>query len=126
MDDRQKRDLREAKNIREKYICENKKTEDKMTQLRKLDADAVKPGKIIALTVGIIGTLVLGLGMSCTMIWADKLFSVGILVGIIGLAAIAAAYPVFSHITKKQREKVAVRVLQLADEIIEDCNERIM
>ena len=126
MDERQKRDLQEAKNIREKYICENKKTEDKMTQLRKLDADAVKPGKIIALTVGIIGTLVLGFGMSCTMIWADKLFSVGILVGIIGLAAIAAAYPVFSHITKKQREKVAVRVLQLADEIIEDCNERIM
>ena len=126
MDERQKRDLQEAKNIREKYICENKKTEDKMTQLRKLDADAEKPGKIVALTVGIIGTLVLGFGMSCTMIWADKLFSVGILVGIIGLAAIAAAYPVFSHITKKQREKVAVRVLQLADEIIEDCNERIM
>ncbi len=126
MDERQKRDLQEAKNIREKYFCENKKTEDKMTVLRKPDANAEKPGKIVALTVGIIGTLVLGFGMSCTMIWADKLFSVGILVGIIGLAAIAAAYPVFSHITKKQREKVAVRVLQLADEIIEDCNERIM
>ena len=107
MDDRQKRDLREAKNIREKYICENKKTEDKMTQLRKLDADAVKPGKIIALTVGIISALILGVGMCCTMVWSERFFAVGIVVGIIGLEGIASAYPIYVNITKKQRVKIA-------------------
>ncbi len=122
MDDRQKRDLQEAKNIREKYFCESKKTEDKMTELRKLDADAEKPGKILALTVGIIGALVLGIGMCCTMVWAEKFFAVGILVGVAGLAAIASAYPLYVNITKKQREKIAVKVLRLADEIIEDCD----
>lgn len=126
MDDRQKRDLREAKNIREKYICENKKTEDKMTQLRKLDADAVKPGKIIALTVGIISALILGVGMCCTMVWSERFFAVGIIVGVAGLAGIASAYPLYVNIAKKQRVKIAARVLQLTDEIIEDCNERIM
>lgn len=122
MDDRQKRDLREAKNIREKYICENKKTEDKMTQLRKLDADAVKPGKIIALTVGIISALILGVGMCCTMVWSERFFAVGIVVGIIGLEGIASAYPIYVNITKKQRVKIAACVLQLTDEIIEECN----
>ena len=107
MDDRQKRDLREAKNIREKYICENKKTEDKMTQLRKLDADAVKPGKIIALTVGIISALILGAGMCCTMVWSERFFAVGIIVGVAGLAGIASAYPLYVNITKKQRVKIA-------------------
>ena len=122
MDERQKRDLQEAKNIREKYICENKKTEDKMTQLRKLDADAVKPGKIIALTVGIISALILGVGMCCTMVWSERFFAVGIVVGIIGLEGIASAYPIYVNITKKQRVKIAACVLQLTDEIIEECN----
>lgn len=122
MDERQKRDLQEAKNIREKYICENKKTEDKMTQLRKLDADAAKPGKIIALTVGIISALILGVGMCCTMVWSERFFAVGIVVGIIGLEGIASAYPIYVNITKKQRVKIAACVLQLTDEIIEECN----
>lgn len=105
----------EIKNIRKKYLP---KEEDKMEQLRKLDQNAAKPGKIASLTLGIVGTLILGVGMCCTMVWADKLFIPGIVIGVIGIAAVLAAYPVYTHITKKQREKIAPEILRLTEELM--------
>lgn len=121
MDEKQKRDLREAKIIREKYIPEKKRTEDKMTTLRSLDASAERPGKVAALSIGIISVLLLGVGMCCTMLWAERLFVVGVIVGIAGLVGIAASYPISVHITKKKRQRIADEVLRIADEIIESC-----
>lgn len=105
----------EIKNIRKKYLP---KEEDKMEQLRKMDQNAAKPGKIVSLTLGIVGTLTLGVGMCCTMVWADKLFIPGIVIGVIGIAAVLAAYPVYTHITKKQREKIAPEILRLTEELM--------
>jgi type II secretory pathway pseudopilin PulG len=51
------------------------------------------------------------------MVWADKYFIIGIVVGIIGIAILVAAYPLFVHITKKQREKIAPEILRLTEEL---------
>ena len=104
----------EIRRIRDKYIV---KEESKMDQLRKLDASVTKPGTIASLITGIIGTLLLGVGMCCTMVWAENLFILGIVVGVIGIACIAAAYPLYVRITKKQREKLAPEILRLTDEL---------
>lgn len=108
------RQQEEIENIRKKYLPEEV---DKMEQLRRLDESATKPGMLAALISGIIGTLVLGLGMCCTMVWADTLFVPGIIIGVIGIAGISAAYPLYTHITKKQREKLAPEILRLSDEL---------
>lgn len=105
----------EIKKIRDKYTL---KEENKMEQLRKLDKSAVKPGRITALTLGIIGTLVMGFGMCCTMVWGEPLFILGIIIGLIGMCGIAAAYPLYSYITKKQREKIAPEIMRLTDELM--------
>lgn len=104
----------EIRRIRDKYIV---KEESKMDQLRKLDASVTKPGTIASLITGIIGTLLLGVGMCCTMVWAENLFILGIIVGVIGIVCIAAAYPLYVRITKKQREKLAPEILRLTDEL---------
>ncbi|MGN1195859.1 MAG: hypothetical protein ACI4SB_10285, partial [Acutalibacteraceae bacterium] len=93
MENNQKEILQEAKNIKEKYVPDSNKAEDKITTLRKLDESAENPGKIAALSVGIISVLILGVGMCCTMIWTESFFALGIAVGIIGLVGIAVAYP---------------------------------
>ena len=49
----------EVKKIREKYLP---KEENKMEQLRKLDQSVVKSGTIAAIVLGIIGSLILGVG----------------------------------------------------------------
>lgn len=105
----------EIKKIREKYIP---KEENKMEQLRRLDESATKPGMITALSVGIISMLVMGFGMCCTMVWAESMFIPGIIIGVVGMAGIAAAYPLYSHITKKHREKLAPEILRLTDELM--------
>lgn len=105
----------EIQKIREKYMP---KEADKMEQLRRLDERATKPGTVAALIVGIVSTLVLGLGMSCCMVWAQTLFIPGIIIGVAGIAGILCAYPLYSHISKKQREKLAPEILRLTDELL--------
>ena len=72
----------EIRRIREKYVA---KEENKMEQLRKLDESATRPGTIAAIIVGIIGALLLGIGMCCTMIWAETMFLPGIVIGVAGI-----------------------------------------
>lgn len=107
----------EIKRIREKYAPPTQE-EDKMERLRKLDRDVTKPGLITALVVGIAGTLVMGFGMCCTMVWGERLFVSGIVIGVIGIVGICAAYPVYIYVTKRQREKLAPEIMRLTDELI--------
>lgn len=36
--------------------------------------------------------------------------AVSIIVGVVGIIRIVSAYPIYIHITKKQREKVALKI----------------
>ena len=105
----------EIEAIKRKYMP---KQEDKLEQLKKLDKSAEKLGTVVGLILGIIGTLVMGTGMSCVMVWTESLFIVGILVGLLGIIMIALAYPVYKIITKKQREKIAPMILALSEELL--------
>lgn len=86
----------EIKKIREKYVP---KEADKMEQLRRLDASVTQKGTVISLVVGIIGALILGTGMSMCMVWTE-LFVLGIIVGIVGIVMVSAAYPIYDSIPK--------------------------
>lgn len=105
----------EIDKIRQKYLP---REETKMDRLRKLDESAARPGTIAAATAGIVGVLLLGTGMCCTMVWGGGLFVPGIIVGVAGLLCIAAAHPLFTHITRKRREKIAPEVLELTEELL--------
>lgn len=105
---------KEIEDIRKKYLP---KEEDKMEKLRKLDRAAEKPGTIVSLVMGVLGTLLLGVGMSCTMVWSETFLGLGIVVGCLGIAIVSLAYPVYKKITKKQREKIAEQILALTEEL---------
>ena len=105
----------ELKKIREKYIP---KEPDKMEQLRKLDQSVTHKSTTAALIIGIVGTLVMGIGMCYTMVWAGIWFIPGIIIGMIGIALLSAAYPLYNHVIKKEREKIAPEVIRLTDELM--------
>lgn len=105
----------ELKKIRQKYAPPE---EDKMEHLRRLDESTTRPGMIAALSVGIISLLVMGVGMCCCMVWMGDLFIPGIIIGIVGIAGAVSAYPLYLHITKKRREKLAPEIMQLTDELM--------
>lgn len=106
---------KEIQRIRQKYMP---KEDDKMEQLRRLDESVTRKGTIVSLIMGIAGALTLGFGMSCVMVWAGSWFIPGIIIGVAGIVITAAAYPLYVHITKKEREKIAPEIIRLTDELM--------
>ncbi len=104
----------EVQKIRAKYLP---KEVTKLDQLRALDAGVTRRGTAVSLVHGILYSLILGLGMSCCMVWAGKLFLPGIVIGCIGLAGIAASYPIYNRIVRQDRKKIAPEILRLTEEL---------
>lgn len=103
----------EIKQIRERYVP---KEEDKMQQLRRLDADVTRKSTMMSIVVGVVGALVMGLGMSMCMVW--NVFIPGIIVGVVGMAGVGLAYPFFMYYIKKERERIAPEIMRLTDELM--------
>ncbi|MDD5953528.1 MAG: hypothetical protein PUC32_07805 [Oscillospiraceae bacterium] len=106
----------ELRKIRRKYQMAEQ--EDKLEQLRRLDRSVTQKGTIVSMVVGILGTLLMGVGMTCVMVWKGVLFLPGIFIGIAGILLVLSAYPLYTYWTKKEREKVAPEILRLTDELL--------
>jgi len=106
----------EVEKIRSKYLP---KEETKMEKLIKLDKKAEQPGQIASIAVGTIGALLLGAGMSCTILQTANIgaFIGGIVVGVLGLVLIRTAYPIYKKVTEKERAKIADEIIALTNEL---------
>lgn len=114
------RQQEEVARIRKKYVPQEP---DKMARLRALDAGVTKKATMYSIVIGVIGTLLLGAGMSLAMTDLGSAlgsygFFAGIVLGVIGIAVLACAYPVYNRILKKEREKIAPEILRLTDELM--------
>ena len=110
----------EVENIRKKYLP---KEEDKMEQLRRLHNSATQKANARSIALGTVGALVLGTGMSLIMsdfghALGALAMAVGIIVGMTGMVLIALAYPVYNHVLKKERARIAPEILRLTDELL--------
>ena len=108
-------DQSEVKKIREKYLP---KEMTKLDQLRALDASVTRRGNAISVVHGTLYTLLLGLGMSCCMVWAGTWFLPGIVIGCVGLDGVASSYPIYNRIVKQDKAKLAPEILRLTEELI--------
>ena len=111
---------KEVEAIRKQYLPQEA---DKMEQLRKLHAIPTQKARAASLTVGIIGALIMGTGMSLAMTEIGAALGslamiLGIAVGLVGMVLAALAYPLYNRVLKKQREKIAPEILRLSDELL--------
>ena len=111
---------KEIEEIRKKYLP---KEEDKMEQLRKLHAVPSRIAQSVSLAAGILGALILGTGMSLAMtdigaVLGGFAMVLGITVGLAGMVLVALTYPLYNHVLKKQRERIAPEILRLSDELL--------
>ena len=112
----------EIKAIRKKYASPDE-NEDKMAQLRRLDASVTQKATTVSLVFGIIGALIMGTGMSLAMTdigaaLGSLAMVIGIVIGIVGMVLVALAYPLYNRVLKKQREEIAPEILRLSDELL--------
>lgn len=114
------RQREEIEKIRQKYLSREK---DKMEQLRALDAGVEKKATAISLIAGILGALIMGIGMSMIMSdfgkpLGDLALPIGIGTGIVGIALMCFAYPMYLRLLRKGREKIAPEILRLSEELM--------
>ena len=100
--------------IKQKYMP--KQTDDKedaMKQLRKLDTSCERTAQITALTVGIAGTLIFGLGLTFCLEWSNMIL--GIVLMVIGAAIAIPAKFIYDKVLKSKREKAAPEIMRLSE-----------
>lgn len=113
----------EVRAIRDKYIP---REESKMDRLRRLDRTAESRATVASLILGIVGTLIFGFGMSLVLSELSLIFGdnkvvsviVGVVLGLVGGAVAALAYPVYNTVLAKERERIAPEIIRLTDELM--------
>lgn len=104
----------EVLNIRKKYMPQE---ESKLEELKRLDNLVQTSGMMEALSAGIGGALVFGLGMCLAMEVIGSMVWLGVVLGLAGIAGMLAAYPVYRKLFEKAKARYAPRILQLTEEL---------
>lgn len=119
------REQAELQRIREKYVS-SERSEDKMARVRSLDRGATKRAQTVAIILGVLGALIMGMGMSLAMtelaaslgIAATLVMPIGIGVGLCGMLLCALAYPIYLLVLRRARARIAPEILQLTEELM--------
>ena len=109
---------REIEAIKRQYVKVEEPT-SKLERLRELDAKVKRTPTILALTLGIVGTLLFGTGMTFFLEWIT-LWYVGIPLSIIGLILISLAMPVYKKIKQKNIDKYRDEIIELSDSLLNE------
>ena len=113
----------EINRIKNKYLPEGKTT-GKYDELKKLDSKVQNPPMAVAISLGVIGLLTFGLGMTFFLEWKNLWFC-GIPFALIGTIIIAIAYPMYRLIYNKLQKKYKAKILEIANELLEEENKEL-
>lgn len=93
----------------------------KVVALKKLDNRAKRPANIFACTFGVVATLLLGVGMCLSMKvigGGSTLFTtLGVVVGVIGIAGVSVNYAIYKKILERSKKKYSADIIALANQI---------
>lgn len=91
----------------------------KLDKLKVLDKKAKSGATIFAYIFGIIGSLVLGTGMSVAMeVILEEHILIGVAVGVVGLLMVSINYFIYNKLLVKGKNKYASQILELSNELL--------
>ena len=108
---------REINSIKRQYAPADGK-EAKLQRLRALDGRVKSVPRAVALTLGVVGLLIFGTGLTCILEWG--LWLPGALLMVAGVPVFSVAYPVYTHLLKKGKKKYGEEILRLSDELLNE------
>ena len=108
---------KEIDSIRRQYI-QPSNIESKMDRLRRLDAHVKNTAIVYSLVLGVVGTLIFGLGLSLILEWSIWLW--GILLMVLGSVPIALAYPIYRIVLRKYKDRYGEEILRLSEELLNE------
>lgn len=110
------KERREIQAVREQYLPHPEHGEDAFTRLKRLDKKVQNTPMAFSITLGIIGALIFGLGLSLVLEFNMRLL--GVVIAIVGLIPLALAYPVHNFILKKCKAKYGAEILELSAKLL--------
>ena len=107
--------IERANKIRDNYSA---KVPTKYDELNALNEKVHTPPRALAYVLGVLGTLVMGVGMCiCLGVIVKGLFPVGVVVGCVGIAIMSAVPFIHKAMLKSRKKKYGEKIIALADEI---------
>lgn len=101
--------------IRRQYAPQEK-GQSKLERLRDLHKKVKNGATMVALSLGIAGCLTFGAGLAFVLEWG--VLAWGILLSALGSAGMAASYPVYTRIIKRNKKKYGTEILRLSEELL--------
>lgn len=105
---------REIESIRAAYTADGRS--EKLDRLRKLNRRVKNVPMCIALTLGIAGVLVFGLGMSMILSW--DLLAGGMAVAAAGVLPMALAAPAYNLVLAREKRRHGGEIVRLSEELL--------
>ena len=112
---------KEIESIRRNYLTQEKSM-SKIDYLRKLDAKVKEIPMVVSLIIGVLGTLIFGLGLTMILEW--NLLVWGIVICAIMIVPVALAYSIYRKLDRELREKYSEEILRLTDELLNNEKEK--
>lgn len=107
----------EIESIRSRYTP-HEKAEGGLERLRALDKKVKNPPLVLALTVGIAGTLIFGLGLTFATEW--KNLAAGIALGVAGIAVTALNPFLYKKFLAHRKKKYGDEILALSAKLLQE------
>ena len=113
--------IERANKIRDGYTA---KMPTKYDELNALNEKVHVPPRAVAYVIGVLGTLIMGVGMCiCLGAILKSLFPLGVAIGCVGIAIMIATPFIHKAMLKSRKKKYGERIIALADEISGNVNE---
>ena len=105
---------REIERIRSKYTV---KEESKLERLKRLDRSVANAGKVLSLSIGVIGCLIFGIAMCIGLGVLAGGMLLATLLGVLGCLVMIPAYPAYKFCRDRAKARLVPEILRLADEL---------
>lgn len=108
---------KKVESLRREYANETV-SEGKLERLKRLDNKVKQFPMMVGISLGVIGTLIFGLGLAMILEWGIHVW--GTVVAVIGLVPICLAYPLYKQIFEIRKKKYGAEIIRLSDEILSE------
>ncbi len=105
----------EIESIRRRYLKDSS-GEGRTQELKRLDFYVRSFPVAIAITVGVIGILLFGLGLTLVLELNETVL--GIILGTVGVLVLAPANLIYKRLTAFQKKKYGQRILDISEELL--------
>ena len=106
--------------IRSQYT---EKQHTELDELKELDKKVKKPAVVFAYTLGSVGAIIMGAGMSLVMTDMGAAFGIssmvpGIIIGIVGMVIAIVNYPIYKNMLSKRKAAYSKQILELSEKLM--------